>query len=206
MVRRDYLPTKLPTLVAADGNYNGSQQQIAVNNWFAATNPSTGLAANAPLRSVIVGNTAMANLGTDINLTTGYSAPTGSTGATGANTAFALSFSEAYTFMGTGRTSSIAPVNSSFNDNPMGTINYQFITENLPATVAYEDLPYIMLRTYGISGYPFSWINYRGSNASMYGWVCLNIVSQANMSFPTVAPAVWIDTAAAQAAGLFSNR
>jgi len=202
MVRRDYLPTRMTGIVAADGTYNGSKQQNIINTWFADTNATTGLTAAAPLRSVIVGNTAMSDLGTFPNITIGFSAPAGSIGATGANTAFALSYSEYYLFAGTGRMDSAT--NFLTNINPTGTINSLFISQNWDSSKT----TLIISRTKGsdTSNPVVNTIYFYPPNPDWAGAVAVNNLTAVNSHYSYAQPAVWIDTAAAQAAGMFSNR
>jgi len=197
MLRRNPLPSRITGLTSSDRTYAGSKQQNAINNWFAGT---TSLSTSAPLRSVIVGNTAMTNLGTVFTYNVGFSEPSGAMGATGNNTAFALSMAESYIF--TGKSKEIASSINSYNDNPAGTINYNFITQSWATTNSY-----VLLRTYvsteQLTVYCSKW---SGDDEVANGLVSVANIYNANGFNSYAQPAVWIDTAAAQAAGLFSSR
>ena len=194
MLRRDYLPDALTGVTEADTTYPGSKQQTAINTWFASTNPATGLSANAPLRSMIVGNTAMANLGTSQTLSDGYSAPTGATGATGADTAFALSYGESAAFVTAGNDISGALTT---NVNPAAQPNYDFLTANYSND---NSLCTLLRSPSQINKWTlFSFGNFYSANSTLDtgGFAASRVFAQ---------PAVWIDTADAQAQGLLVDR
>jgi len=193
MVRRNYLPDTLTGVTTADATYPGSKQQTAINTWFASTNPATGLSASAPLRSMIVGNTAMANLGTSRTLSNGFSAPTGATGATGADTAFALSYGESAAFVTAGNDVT-GTLNA--NANPAAQANYDFLTANYinaSLSVLLRSPSQTNLWSLFICGTAAA----KNSTADTGGF---------NVNLVFAQPAVWIDTAQAVAQGLLVDR
>jgi hypothetical protein len=92
------------TAFGANGNYLGSVARDKLNRWFDGTAEGAAdkLPASARLRNYTVRNTALSALGTgaasEQGVTDGFSKPLAAHDPDGADTAFALSFSEAAAF------------------------------------------------------------------------------------------------------------
>jgi len=174
----------------SNNNYNGSNVQTYINNWFNNMSQGSGqidrLSASARLRSFTVANNAVNVRGTagqPSSLHDGYSVPTNTLASMGSNIAFAMSWGEAANFCSKRyflRTGSL-------NSTAVAISNYGKVS--IPTGYLYG----MWLRTPGdITGTAGALTNNDDNGRVFQMWISPNYVSPPTPERGFVYPAVWV--------------